>query len=184
MTEFWVSRRSDLDTAGAENGRSDALIDMAMEMAMATAIAGDTAGTGIFELIKWNENGKWRMRSEAPSAPSDCMSRMERTTREQAQELTQLHRTVGHLANLVEARAACEEAQWLPMMTWMQEKDQKWDARYEDDKVWGAGIMNRIAKTMKGVAQGQEERERERDMTARTDSGGLEASQHVDTTQE
>jgi hypothetical protein len=38
-----------------------------------------------------------------------------------------------------------------------------------------------IAKTMKGVAQVQEEREREREMTARTDGGGLEASQHADT---
>jgi len=41
-----------------------------------------------------------------------------------------------------------------------------------------------IAKTMKGVVQGQEGREREREMTARTDSGGLEASQHTDTTRE
>jgi len=65
---------------------------------------------------------------------------------------------VGHLANLVEARAACEEAQRLAMLTWMQEREQKWDAHCEDDKVWGAGIMNMIAKTMNGVAQGQEER--------------------------
>ena len=50
--------------------------------------------------------------------------------------------------------------------------------------MWGAGIMNMIAKTMKGVAQGQEEREREREVTARTDGGGLEASQHADTIQE
>ena len=76
----------------------------------------------------------------------------------------------------MEARAAREEAQQLSMMTWMQEREQKWDARYENDKVWGAGIKNMIAKTVKGVAQGQEEREREREVTARTDSGGLEAS--------
>jgi len=47
----------------------------------------------------------------------------------------QLHRTVGHLANLVEARAAREEAQWQAMMTWIQEREQKWDARHEDDKL-------------------------------------------------
>jgi len=50
---------------------------------------------------------------------------MESTIRQQAQELMQLHRTVGHLANLLEARAACEEAQWQGMMTWMQEREQK-----------------------------------------------------------
>jgi len=68
------------------------------------------------------------------------------------------------------------------MMTWMEEREQKWDARYEDDKVWGVGITNMIAKTMKGVAQGKERREREREVTARTNGGGLEASQHADTT--
>jgi len=84
----------------------------------------------------------------------------------------------------VEARAAREEAQRLAMMTWMEGREQKWDARNEDEKVWGAGITNLIAKTMKGVAQGQEEREREREVTARTDGGGLEVSQHADTTRE
>jgi len=109
---------------------------------------------------------------------------MERTIQQQAQEPMQMHRTVGHLANLVEARAAREEAQRLAKMTWMQEREQKWEARYEDDKMWGAGIPNMITKTMKGVAQGQEETGRERDVTARTDGGGLEASQHADTTRE
>jgi len=43
-----------------------------------------------------------------------------------------------------------------------------------------------IAKTMNEVAQGQEGREREKEsqMTARTDGGGLEASQHADQTRE
>jgi len=41
---------------------------------------------------------------------------MERTIRQQAQKLMQLHQTVGHLTNLVEAQAAREEAQWLAMM--------------------------------------------------------------------
>ena len=106
---------------------------------------------------------------------------MERTIRQQAQELSQLQRTVGNLANLVEAWAACEEVPWLATMTWMQERKQKWHARYQDDKVWGVGIMNMSGKTIKGVAQSQEEREREREVTARTDGGGLEASQHADT---
>ena len=94
---------------------------------------------------------------------------MERTMRQQAQELTELHRTVGHLTNLVQAQAAREEAQWLGMRTWMQDREQKWDARHEDDKLWGAGITNMIAKIMKGVASGQEAREKERDETAEMD---------------
>ena len=66
----------------------------------------------------------------------------------------------------------------------MQEREQKWDTRHEDDNLWGAGITNMIAKVVKGVAPGQEAREEERDKTASMDGGGLEASQHADTTQE
>jgi len=66
----------------------------------------------------------------------------------------------------------------------MQEREQKWDARHEDDKLWGAGIMNMIAQVMKGVAPGQQVREKERGKAARMDCGGLEASLHADTTQE
>jgi len=109
---------------------------------------------------------------------------MERTIRWQAQALTQLHRNVGHLVDLLEAQAAHEQAQWLGMMTWMQEIEQKWDARHEDDKLWGAGIANMLAKVIKGVAPGQEARKKERDKTAKMDGGGLEASHHADTTQE
>ena len=67
------------------------------------------------------------------------------------------------------------------MMRWMQEREQKCDARHEDDKLWGVGIMNMIAKVMNGVAPGQEGREKAREVTARTDGGGLAASQHADT---
>jgi len=56
-------------------------MDVAMEMATAAAaIAGETAGATIFEPMERNENGNRRKRSEAPAAPSDCMSPMERTT--------------------------------------------------------------------------------------------------------
>jgi len=41
-----------------------------------------------------------------------------------------------------------------------------------------------IAKTMKGVSHGQERREKERQITARTEGGGLETSQHTDTMRE
>jgi len=41
-----------------------------------------------------------------------------------------------------------------------------------------------IAKVMKGVAPGNGGREKEREKDARMDGGGLEASQHADTTQD
>jgi hypothetical protein len=160
-------------------------MDVAMEMATAaTSITADSAGTTIFQPMERNDNGTRRRISEAVAAPCDKWSHMVRTIRQQAQELTKLHRTVGHLANLVEARAAHEVAQRLSMMTWMQEREQKLDIRYKDDKVWGAGMTHMIAKIIEGVAQGKEEIEREREATLRTDGGGLEASQHADTTRE
>jgi len=83
MTDVRVSGRSDLDAGEAENGRSDAPMDVAMEMATAaTSIAGETAGATILEPMERNENGKRRRRSEAPVAPSDWRSRMERTIRQ------------------------------------------------------------------------------------------------------
>jgi len=66
----------------------------------------------------------------------------------------------------------------------MQEREQKWNACHQDDKLWGEGITNMIVKVMKGVAPSQEARENERDKTVGMDTRGLEASQHVDTTQE
>jgi len=186
MTEVRESERSGLDTEEAADGRSDAPMDLAIEMATeVTSIATETAGAILSEQMERNGNRKWRRKSDAPVAPSDWRSRMERTIRQQAQDAMQLHRTVGRLANLLEAWAAREEAQWLGMMTWMQsEREQKWDARHEDEKLWGVGITNMIAKVMKGVAPGQEVREKDTEMTARMDGGGLEASQHADTTQE
>jgi hypothetical protein len=50
--------------------------------------------------------------------------------------------------------------------------------------VSGAGITNMLAKTRNVVAKRQEEREREREVTIRTDGGGLESSQHAETTRE
>jgi hypothetical protein len=160
-------------------------MDVVMEVATAaTAITVESAGTIIFEPLERNEKRKWRRRSEAPAGPSDLRSRMERMIRQRAQELTQLNRTIGHLENLVESGTVRKEAQRLTMITWMQEREQKSDARYEDDKLWGADIMKMITKSMKGVGQGQEGRERHRERTARTDGGGLEAFLHADTTRE
>jgi len=189
-TEARVSARSDRDTGEAGDGRSDAPMAVAMEKALATAVtplAAETAGETIVEPMQRNKNGKRRSRSEAQAiavAPSDWRSHMERTMRQQVQELTQLRRTVSHLTNQLEAQAAHEEALWREMMLWMQEREQKWDTRHEDKRLWVAGITDIITKFMKGVAPGQEAREEGRDKTARMNGGWLEASQHADTMQE
>jgi len=82
MTTARVSRRSDLDTGEVGDGRSDATMDVAMEMAMAaTSIAVECAGRTIAEVMERNEKGMQRRRSEAivtPFAPSEWRSLMER----------------------------------------------------------------------------------------------------------
>jgi len=157
---------------------------------MATAATPTTAvtvGATINEPMQRNENGMRRRTSKAlvPTvAPSDWRSRMGRTMRQQAQELMQLHRTVGHQTHLLDAQSARKEAQWRGVMTWMQDREQKWNTSHKDDKLWGAGVRIMIAKVMKGVAPGLEGREKQRDKTVRMDGWGPEASQHADTTQE
>jgi hypothetical protein len=188
MTEARARSRSDLDMGAVGDRWSDAPMDLAMEMATAaTPIAAETVRTITVELMERNENTMRRSRSKVLAtavAPSDWKSRKERTMRQEAKELTKLHRTVGHRTNLLEAQTAREEAQWREMMTWMQEREQKWDTHHKDDKLWVAGITNMIANVMKGVAPGQVAREKQRDKTARMDGGGLEALQHADRTQE
>jgi hypothetical protein len=70
------------------------------------------------------------------------------------------------------------------MMTRMQEREQKCDAHHEDDMLWGAGTTNMIAKTINEVGQGDKGREREREITARTDGVELEAFQYTAMTRE
>jgi hypothetical protein len=64
----------------------------------------------------------------------------------------------------------------------MQEREQKWDALHDEDRLCGAGTTNIIAKIMNGVAPGREDREKEKDETAGMDRRELEVSQHQDTT--
>jgi len=123
MSEARGSERRDLDTGEAADRRTDAPMDVAMEMT--TAATPTIAGQTIFEPMEMNENGQQRRRSEAPAAPSDWSSRMERRMRQKVQKLTQLHRTVGHLTNLLQAHPAREEAQWSRMRMCMQEREQK-----------------------------------------------------------
>jgi len=92
MTEVRGSERSDLHTGEAGKGRSDAPMDVAMEIATtATSIAAETAGATIFEPMERNENRKCRRRSDALATAGDWRSRMERATQQQAREIAQLH---------------------------------------------------------------------------------------------
>jgi len=73
MTEFRVSGRSDLDAGEDGSGTSDAPMDVAMELPTAA-----TVGATLSEPMERNNNGKWRKSREAPAAPSDWRSLMER----------------------------------------------------------------------------------------------------------
>ena len=114
MTEVIGKKRSDLDTGEAGDRRSDAPMDVAMEMVTTvTLIATETMGATIFEPLERNENGKQRRRSEAPAttlAPGDWRSRMERAAQQHACEVAQLHRTIAKMANTLDTQTAPQEA--------------------------------------------------------------------------
>ena len=79
MTEFRVSGRSDLDAGEAGVRRSDAPLDVAMEMMTAAkSISAETGGATRFEPMEGNDKRKWRMRSEAPAAHTNWRSHMDR----------------------------------------------------------------------------------------------------------
>ena len=188
VTEVYQSQRSYLETGEAGDRRREAPIEVAMETGPAVIqMAPKNSGKTIVEPIRgkreWNAEKEERCPGDL-LAPSAWRSRIYRMVRLQAQKLLQLHRTVGHCTNVLEALAPREEAQWLGMLTKMQEREQKWDTRHEDDKLWGAGSTIPITMVMKRVAPGQEARENTRDRAAKMDFAVLEASQHADTTQE
>jgi hypothetical protein len=110
-------------------------------MAMAAAhVTTETVGAAIAQPMERNENGTRTRRSEhlAPAvAPSNCRCRMEKTMRQQAHELTQLHQTIEYIIHQLEAQAARKKALWQGMMTWMQERERKWDTPREDDGLVG-----------------------------------------------
>jgi hypothetical protein len=114
MTEVRVSERRGLHTGEATDGRSDAAMDMAMEIPTAvTSIAAGTAREATREPIERNENGK-RRRSEVPVtawALGDWTSRMECPAQLQAREQAQLHRTIAKMANMLGTHIALQEAQ-------------------------------------------------------------------------
>jgi hypothetical protein len=174
MSEVRVSERRGLDTGEAADGRSDAPMDMAMEVATAvTSIAA-------LEPMERNQNGK-RRRSEVPAtawALGDWTSRMERAAQQEAREIAQLHRTIAKMANMLETHTALQEAQWRGMKSWLEEKEKKRDAYHQDDLLWGEGITDMVARAVAATERGQKEERR-----ADTEGVGLEASIHADLTQ-
>jgi hypothetical protein len=115
MTEVRVSERRDLDAGEAADGRSNAPMDMGMEMVTAVkSIAAGTAGEATHEPMERNENGKqgWSEVRATAWALSDWRSRMERAAQQQARELAQLHRTIAKMANMLETHTALQEALW------------------------------------------------------------------------
>jgi hypothetical protein len=101
MTEVRVRVRRRLDTGGVADGRSDAPMDMAKEVATAVvAIAAETVREDTLESMERNEIGQRRRRSEFPAtawALGNWRSRMERVAEQQACELAELHRTIAKM---------------------------------------------------------------------------------------
>jgi hypothetical protein len=122
--------------------------DMNVEAAAGVDVANGTSGdvsitcvastitiANAAEPLECNENGK-RLSGESPEAskpPGEWRSRMERTVRQQAQELAQLHRTTRQITNLLEAHAACEEVQWSGVKAWIDEREGKWEFGLEEN---------------------------------------------------
>jgi hypothetical protein len=181
MTEVRASERRGLDTGEVAEGRSDAPMDMAMEMATAVkSIAAGTAGETTLQPMERYENGK-RRRSKVPAtawALGDSRSRMERAPHQKPRELAQLHRTIAKMSNMPETYIELQEAQWRGMKSWLEEKEKKWDAYHQDDLLWGEGITDMVAKAVAATERGQKEESR-----VDTEGVGLEASIHADLTQ-
>jgi hypothetical protein len=108
---------------GGTIGKSPIERDMNMaEAGEASGMTGDVSGettrvtfTAANEQWDRNKNGK-RLRSdilESSSAPGDWRSRMERTMRQQACEVAQLHQTVVKMARMLEAHAVWRENPFL-----------------------------------------------------------------------
>jgi len=107
MTEFRLGERSDLDAGEVRDNASDAVLDVAMEMAaVVTSTAEEIQGTPIFERTERHENGQWGTCCEAAGSPADWRSRMEWSRRQQAEDLMQLHQAGENFGTLLEAGAA------------------------------------------------------------------------------
>jgi hypothetical protein len=105
MIKVTVSMRRGLDKGEAADGRSDALMDMAMEMAIVVmSIVTEAAGEDRVVPRDRNDNGEQSSMSEFPAttwALGDWRICMECVAQQQTHKLAQLHRTIAQMANML-----------------------------------------------------------------------------------
>jgi len=51
----------------------------------------------------------------------------------QAREVIQQHLTIDSMARMLGVHTAHEEAQWLGMKEWLEDREPKWDDRHKDN---------------------------------------------------
>jgi hypothetical protein len=64
------------------------------------------------------------------------------------------------------------------MKTWLQKREEKWDAYHQDDVLWGRGITDIVTRVVAATEGGQRE-----ERNADTEGARLEASIHADATE-
>jgi hypothetical protein len=128
MTEVRVNKRGVQDTGEVGDRRSDARMNVAMEMVTAlTTIAAETTCAIIFEPMVMNENGQQRRRSKAMANVLVWRSRMEPAAQQQAGEVAQLHRTITKMVIMLNAQTELQQAQWQGIETRLEKSEAKWD---------------------------------------------------------
>jgi len=165
----------------AADGRSDAPMDIALEMGTAmSSIPVETAGADPLEPMERNDNRNWTRRCVVPAtkwAHEDQRSHMERPAQQQARELAQLHRTVAIMVNKLKKPTTLQVTQWQGMSLWLQETEKIRDAYHQDDLLWGKGITDMVTR-----AVAETERDQNMEQNADAEAGGLEASIQTDLT--
>lgn len=147
---------------------------------MAREVSGRTTRITIMaasEQWERNQNGK-RQRSqisESVSALGVWRSRMERTIRQEACKVAQLHQTIDKMARLLEVHATYDETEWLGMRKWTVDRDRMWDARHKDDVLGGMGSLDMATKILACPGARASEREPVAEC-------GLKASKHAGAT--
>jgi hypothetical protein len=73
---------------------------------------------------------------------------MERTVRNQACDVTQLHQSINGMVRMLEAHAVREEVQWCGMNEWLRDREMNCDDRHRDDTLWGVSIIDMPPKLL------------------------------------
>ena len=102
----------------------------------------------------------------------------------QVHKVTQLHNTIYRMARMHSRHAAHEDAQWLALRGWLEDRETQWEECHKDNVLRGTGIADMgagvLAKArVHEVALSQDARKEGRDVTASQDGASLEALQHA-----